>query len=298
MEWLLFAMTGYFFYALTNIISKTVVTKHIRNIFIYTVIVSFFGLIPLCLIPFYGLTVPELPQLIISLVAGMLWIYALLPFYKALQIEEMSRVVPIWRFVPFFVLIFSFIFIGERLFPYDIAAFALLFLGGILISVKKLKENLTISKAFYWMLLSAFLFGITHTMEKYVFMNQSYLDGFILIRLGGFLAGVSILVLTGQRGDFFNSWRTINTKIKYAILGYGFLQFVGIAFINFAMSLGPVSLVTATGGFQTFFVLILAIILSHKLPHILKEEISKGIISQKIIAILLLILGAGIIIIF
>ncbi len=298
MEWIFFAMLGYFFYALTNFVSKTVVTKHIDNVFIYTVIVSCFGLIPLALIPFYGLSLPDLPMLIFSLIAGMFWIFGLPPFYKALQIEETSRVVPVWRFVPFFVLIFSFIFIGERLFPYDLLAFVLLLIGGILISIKKIGSTFKISKALYYMLLSVLLFAISHTMTKFVYMNMAYIDGFVITRFGGFLAGILILILGGHGGKVVKSWSKLNKKIRYIILGYGFLQFLGIASIDFAMTTGPISLITASGGFQAFFVLIIAIILSHRYTHILKEEISKGIISQKIIAILLLILGAGIIIIF
>jgi hypothetical protein len=53
--------------------------------------------------------------------------------------------------------------------------------------------------------------------------------------------------------------------------------------------------INALQGVQYVFLLIFAIILSFKLPKILKEEISREIIFQKVAAILLI--GAGLILI-
>ena len=171
MEWLIFAILAYLLWTSCNLISKVLLTKHIKNIFVYAIFMGFIGLLPLLLIPFKGLTIPNIWLLILSLVTGMLYIYALMPYFKALSIEEVSRVIPLWRFKPLFVLTFSFVFIGERLGFYELIAFFLLLFGGFLISVKKIKDSFKISKAFYFMLFSSFLFGIYHTLTKFVYLN-------------------------------------------------------------------------------------------------------------------------------
>jgi uncharacterized membrane protein len=295
MEWLLFALVGYFFYALTNIISKNVVTKHISNIILYAFFVAMTGLIPLVLIPIYGLIIPDISILVISFIAGMLWVYALLPFYKALQNEEVSRLIPIWRFGPFFVLIFSFVLISEVLLPMDFLAFVLLLAGGILISMRKVSATFRLSKGFYLMLLSSIMFSLAHTITKFVYLNMAYTDGFVITRIGSVIAGLTLLCFISRK-SFIESFRGLSNKVKFSLASYALFQFAGLALVNLAMSMGPVSLVTSVGGFQTLAVLIIAAIISIKFPYILREELDKRTVLQKIIAIILLLVGSSIII--
>jgi len=296
MDWLIFAILSYLFWAFCNITSKVLLTNYVKNIFVYTIFIGFAGLLPLLLIPFKNLTIPNTQLLIITLITGMLYIYALMPYLKALSVEEVSRVIPLWRFTPLFVLIFSIGFVGEQLSFFEIIAFFLFLLGGFLISVQKLKETFKISKAFYFILFSSFLFGIYHTLTKFVYLNQSYYDGFILIRIGSFISALSILLIKKYRISLIDTFSFISNKTKGAILFYEILNLIGLAFFNFAVSIGSVSLVSASAGIQSIFVLLLASILSLKFPQILKEEISTKILLQKLIAIILIIVGAGMIV--
>lgn len=296
MDWLLFAIAGYFFYALTNIISKVMVTNHIRDIYVYTFIASLFGLIPLILIPVFGFTVPGVSYIIIALISGMLWLYSLVPYFKALKIDEVSRVIPIWRFNPFFVLMISFVLLGEVLGPYDLLAFFLLMGGGILVSMKRVGDGFHISRAFYLTVFSAFMLGASHAVSKLVYNNVPYIEGFVLIRLGSVIAGITILLLPGCARKLAGTWKGIGSNVKLSLLLLATIQFTAIAIINYAITRGPVSLVTAAGGFQSLFVLILASLLSFKLPHLLTEEVRSGVIVQKVFAIVLLVFGSAIVI--
>ncbi len=65
---------------------------------------------------------------------------------------------------------------------------------------------------------------------------------------------------------------------------------------NWAISLAPLSyvaVINALQGVQYAFLLIFTTFISLKFPHLLKEKISKGILFQKISAILLI--GAGLV---
>jgi len=69
---------------------------------------------------------------------------------------------------------------------------------------------------------------------------------------------------------------------------------LGAVLQNWAVALAPLiylAFINALQGVQYVFLLIFTAFLSLKLPQILKEEISRKIISQKIIAILLI--GGG-----
>jgi len=58
-----------------------------------------------------------------------------------------------------------------------------------------------------------------------------------------------------------------------------------------AITTGPISLVSVFRGFQSVFVLIYALFLSIWLPKILKEEVSKGVLGVKFVAIILMMIG-------
>jgi uncharacterized membrane protein len=278
MEWLLFALAGYFFYALTNIISKVIVTKRIKDIYVYSFMASLFGLIPLLLVPFFGFTLPGVTHIIASLIAGALWLYALVPYYKALQVEEVSRVIPVWRLNPLFTLMFAFLLVGEVLGRN----------GG----------TFRLSRAFCLMLLSTLLFAVSHAISKFVYVSVPYIDGFILIRLGSVLAGTAFLFLPGRMRSISRTWGGMGSSVKCALLAYAALQFLALASINFAFTGGPVSLVVSFGGFQSLFVLVLASLVSFRLPGLLKEELGKGAMLQKAVAILMLFLGSALVLLF
>jgi len=69
-----------------------------------------------------------------------------LPYFKALTVEEVSRVIPLLQLTPVFVLILSSFFLRETLKPEDYVAFGLLVLGGILFAIR-LGKGIRISLA-------------------------------------------------------------------------------------------------------------------------------------------------------
>jgi transporter family protein len=298
MNWLIFVIIGHFFWATNGIIAKILLTKYVNNIFVYTIFIGLVSFLPVFVVPFKPITLPNLSLLITSLIAGMLYVYAIIPYLKALSIEEVSRVMPIWRFVPLFVLILSILFLGEQLTNYELIAFFILVLGGLLISIHKTKDTFKISKAFYFMLLSCFLFSIYNILAKWIYNHVPYYDGFILIRIGSVLGALMLLLVTSLRSKFIRTFSQMPTKIKQVALVVGIFNVSGHVFLNLALFMAPVSLVTASGGVNSIIVLLLTLLLSHKYPHILKENFTKPVLLQKSVAIFLIIIGAGIIVLY
>lgn len=295
MEWIIYAILAYLFWTNCNIISKVILTKYVKNIFVFAILIGFIGLIPIILIPFKGLNFPGLNLFLISLITGALYIYALTPYFKALSIEEVSRIIPLWRFTPIFVLVFATIFIGENLSLIEIIAFSLLMGGGFLISIKKFTKSFKVSNAFYLMIFSSLLFGIYHTLTKYVYLNQPFYDGFIFIRIGSFLGSASLLLLKKYRIALVQTWYSISRKVKGTIIAYELSNFIGLVLFNYAVSITSVSIISATTGFQSIFVFIAALVISKKYPKILKEETTTKVIVQKILSILLILVGVALI---
>ncbi|OQY55915.1 MAG: hypothetical protein DRR08_16340 [Candidatus Parabeggiatoa sp. nov. 2] len=298
MNWLFFVVIGHFFLATNAVISKVLITKYVNNIFVYAIFAGMVSSLPVLVVPFKPIALPDFSLLIISLITGMLNVYALIPSLKALSIEEVSRVMPILRFTPLFVLILSILFLGEQLTDYELMAFFLLFIGGLLISIHKTKDSFKISKAFYLMLLTCLLFAIYSILTKFVYNQLPFYDGFILIRIGSVLAVLVLLSVSSYRSQFVRTFYEMPTQIKGVAFLYGIFNVFGQVFFNLALFMAPVSLVSASSGINSVLVLLIALLLSHKYPHILKEDFSKTVLLQKSVAIFLIIIGAGIIVLY
>jgi len=70
---------------------------------------------------------------------------------------------------------------------------------------------------------------------------------------------------------------------------------LGFTLVNYAISLASVSLVNAMQGAQYAFLLVMVGLLSRKFPKILSERLSGWVLVQKIMAIILISIGIGLI---
>lgn len=308
MTWLIVAVSAYFILAVVFLVDKHLLTKAISNPRVYAFYVGILGISVLLLAPFVGFYVPEFSQLVLGLLSGIVFIYSLFWLYKALQLFEPSRVVPaIGGLTPLFTFGFIYIFTldQESLSLKNLIAFALLILGSVLITIKK--KKLANFKSLKFSVFTAFLFSLSFVLIKYVYLAQPFWNGFIWRCVGGFLMAICFFVFFPDvRKEIFNrkekqlSGGTKKTAVIFlsnqaAGAGATVLQ-------NWAIALSPliyVPFVNALQGTQYVFLFILVVILSLAKPFWtenagLKEEISRGIILQKIVATLLIGTGLAI----
>lgn len=296
MTWLLAALSTYLILAIVFLVDKYLLTQRIPNPRIYAFLVGLLGGLAVLLIPFVGFSIPGTSQIFISLLAGAIYIFALFWFYKGLQVFEASRVVPaITGILPLFTFGITFIFFRAEavLSPKTLIAFLLLILGSVLITYEK-KKDVSL-KCLRISALAAFFLALSFVLTKYVYLAQAFWPGFIWIRLGGVLMALTFL-------PFLRDIKKIISQTKEKAQKETALLFVSnqglgalaIILQNWAIALAPlayIAVINALQGTQYVFLLIFALILSFKFPQIIKEEISKEVILQKIIAILLI--GGG-----
>ena len=296
MLWLTITISAYFILAVVYLFDKYLLKGSIPNPKVFAFYVGILGGLSFILIPFIGFYIPGIKQIIISLLAGLSFIYGLFWFYKALYSFETSRVVPaIGGLVPFFSfgLIYIFSFGKANLSLSGNIAFIFLILGSVLVTIKK--EKFISLKSFKISAIAAFLFALSTVLVKYVYLSQPFWNGFIWTKVGGFLMAVIFFLFGPEiKEEIFK--RKISFKKKTAGLflssqvagsGANIMQ-------NWAIALAPlayVAVINALQGVQYVFLFIFTIFLSLKFPEILKEEISKKIILQKVLAILLIGIG-------
>ncbi|HEX9664533.1 MAG TPA: DMT family transporter [Patescibacteria group bacterium] len=291
MSWILFAIIGYLFLALTGIIDKLLLSNFIRNTSVYVLYISLLGLFALILIPF-GFSLPATNILIASLIAGFLFLVALAFFFYALQVEEASRVIPLaGGLVPLFVFIISYFFIGERLGVYQLIAFLCLVLGSVIITYEKKDPGQKIRRGYEITVLASFLFGLSFVLTKYVFNAESFINGFIWMRLGGILIIPFLVWKAANRHDIFGNIRNVQGRILALFIGAQAIGGLGFLSQNYAISLSSVTLVNALQGVQYVFVFILAALVTISFPKRFREKITGFTLIQKIIALILIALG-------
>jgi len=114
MEWAVFALLAALFWAMSNIIDKYVLTKLVKHPVVPLMILGIVGFVLSVLIYFFiGFSELSVILMLLGLFNGALYIVAVFFYYKATQIEEISRLAPLLFTTPIFVMIFGFLFLGE-----------------------------------------------------------------------------------------------------------------------------------------------------------------------------------------
>lgn len=286
MSWLIVIISAYFLFAIVSLGDKYLL-KGPPNPKIYAFYVGVLGILALALIPFVGFSIPGIIGILFCLLAGAMYIFAILGVYEGLEKFEASRIIPaIGGFMPLFIFGLIYLFSGgEALGFKEIIAFILLILGSVFIvwdpSKKVSFKSLQISAV------TAFLFALFFVLTKYVYLMLPFWTGFIWIRISAFLIALFFILFKEVRKEIFSKKSSFSKKTSAFFL---FNQGLGAgAFIlqNWAIALAGLaylSIISALQGVQYVFLFILTML-------ILKEGLSKKVILQKFFAIILIGIG-------
>lgn len=298
MLWLIVTISAYLILAIVFLVNKYLLIGPFPNPKAFAFYVGVLGILILILVPFVNFYIPEISQIILSLIAGAIFIFALFWFYKALNLFEASRVVPaIGGFTPLFSFGFIYFFsLGRETLSFlELAAFILLILGSILITLEK--RTLMTLNSLQVSAIAAFLFSLSFVLTKYVYLEQTFWNGFIWIRIGGFFAALFFFIFFKEvKEEIFTKKAVFEPKTATIFLSNQAMGAGALILQNWAIFLAPlvyVAIINALQGIQYAFLLIFVTLLSLKFPKIIKEEVSKEVILQKITAILLI--GGGLV---
>lgn len=292
MTWLFFAVATYALYSVTNFIEKFLIDKKIKYPSTVTILGGAFSfVVGVIIFSLRGYHVLPVAQMLLLLTSGTLLTLYLIPYFKALTLDDTSRVVPLFQFFPIFVLIISYLFLHESLTGRELLGFVFITVGGFILGTERIEKKMfTLRKSFWWMMLSSFLYGLTGIIFKYVNGNDFWLTvsyQTIGIGIGAFL----LFLYAPYRRQLFQEVRSFRGNI-YAILTINQILALLAEFANFyAITLAPVALVSVVQGIQPLFLLLYGFILTLWFPHIIKEDIRKETIGVKLFSLVLLFIG-------
>ena len=292
MPWLFYAILSYALYSVTNFIDKFLVEKQTYEpvtLIILGGFLSFF--VALLLFVWKGFPVVEQLQIFLLILIGILLSFYCLPYFKALLLEDTSRVVPLFQFFPIFVLVLSYIFLKQTLTANQLLGFGFITAGGFILGSERLSIKVfRLRKSFWYMMLSSFLYALTSILFKFVtvtdfWVSMSYQT--LGITLGAFL----LLLFKPYRRIFLKDITHLKKKTA-AVLAVSQCITLGADFSYFfAITLASAALVSVMQGTQPVFVMLYGLLLTLFFPKIIKEDISRKTLGIKIAAIFILFVG-------
>lgn len=295
MDWFWFALLAPTFWGLNNVINKFLMTKKFQS---YISIAVYLNSIDLIFAATLYLTTSVsfmFPYALLAMIFGVLPVIAFWFYTKALMVEEVSRITPLFQFIPIFVVFMSFLFLDEILSAQKYLGIALIVLTSLLISYRKSEDGCSFSSALKLMIPFSIIFAVYSILNKFLLGYLDYWSVFFWMMIGSFLGVMLMLAFPKPRKEFLDTLPLLGKRtFAVSFLGEG-TYILGTLFSLIATSLGYVSLVSALSGLQTFFVFVYMLMLSLFLPNILKEETTKGIILLKLSAVLLMFIGTWLI---
>lgn len=295
MSFLPFAFFGYVLNAGSILVGKIQLQRDIPNPLVFTFYASILQVFILAFIPFgFTLDVPPYAQ-VAAILSGITFVIALYALVRGIKENETSVAGPVVGSLnPIFAFLLGFLFLNQTLTGQQFLAFFTIIAGTFLMTASLWLQKLGFEKKFLILLISGFLFGLSYVLLREAFLQTTFINGLIISRISSVIFALSFLLFPTLRSQIlkFNlstAGTSLNTTVIF-IIGQS-MGAVSNLLIAYAVSLTNPALVNSFFGVQYLTILIVAILLAGKNPHLLDETLTKGVILQKLVGVVILSYG-------
>jgi len=296
MMWLLIIVLAYVLFGFASFCDKLLLAGRPEPKS-YTFYVGIFSLAVLVLLPFTKFVFPAGYGIFWTALVALVHLLGLYSMYSGLEHFEVSKVIAtIGATQPIFIFILTWIFFGAQVIPIMyIFAFLVLLAGSVLISAEK---SIKLTKSYLKItLFSSLMFSLEYIFAKIVFSAQGFLPGIIWIGIFLFIFSSALLLSRNWRKAIFAKRMVSNKKNQTVFIFAQIFGGTGNLMQSFAISLTPIAylaIANSLRGVQYALLFILMVLVSVFYPKILKEELSRKIVAQKVVSIALICVGMGI----
>ena len=290
-NWILISLLSALLMALVALVDRYVLVNLVKSALAPLSVLGVIGLIPsLAILAVKGRPGLDGAGVLLGLGAGLAFLAMGYFYFRAAQVEEISRVIPLYYLSPALVAALAPFLVNESLTAGKYAGIALLIAGAALISLRWPPGLRHGGAAVRLMVLAAAGLAAYSLATKRLLSFGDYWSVFALARLGMFFGVVPIVLrhrrilraeVSGRRGRNVVLFMAANEALAMAA------SFV----FTVAASLGPISIVNALSSTQPFFVLALGLVLARFRPGLLKEERGLAATGLKVAAIAIMFAG-------
>jgi len=261
------------------------------------VLLIFTALIGILLLPFIwyyepSVLSPSAGSIALIMLAGILYMTAMLLYLQALQSEEASVVAPFFQAGPLFGYVLAYFVLGETLSPRQMAGGALIIIGALIVSIR-FGQNMRMFKARLALLMLAcgFVMALSSLIFKVFAIRVEFWTTTFWMFVGEGIFGVALLMIPSYRRQFIGLLRA-NTAALLSINASNELINLGGGLGNrYALLFAPLSIVQAIGSTTTLFVFAFGIVLSVFFPGLGREDLSGRELAQKGMAAVMVAIG-------
>ncbi len=292
MLWIIPALTAPFINAVNNFLDKYLVSGAIKNpkvLPVYLAVFSFF--VGTAVWAGFGFFRPSIFALF-GIASGITTVVAAIAYFKLMSQKDVSEMIFYIGLTTPFILILSYIFLGERISASQLAGFALILLAVALISFKKEEARFKLTKTLALILTVDGMWALGAVLMKFAINENSFIHSISYEGWGMALGGIGLYAFSSEiKKSFGKDIIELKKSAIFAIGANQLFSYCGKMIEYFAYSIGPVALVSVVGGTQTFYCIFLAVVLTLMFPLTFKENISKDGLLKKIIAAIILMAG-------
>lgn len=298
MVWFLIAIFGYTAQSLVFILDKIILSKSLAKPVVYTFYSTIYFFIALLVIPFGVIFPKNLFHWFLFFVSGLSFGFGLWTMFIAVKKGEASHINPfIGAVITVITYILSTSLLSEKLNDTQVIGIIILVFASIILSFEKSKKNAGIHIGFVWAVLSGIFFSLSHVSAKYIYDIYPFLTGFVWTRSTTGFLGLFVLFFPSVRNSFSKKIKKPKTYEKKHAIGIVFLDkvlaLVAIVSIQYAISIGSVTLVNAMSGIQ-FALMFIIIYFSTKFsPKLFNEYFTRKELLLETFAIAFILLGSA-----
>lgn len=287
-----------FIWAITNHIDKYLLckiddsTSSIKTLLVFSTLIAGIILSPIWLAINKFQVQISLIALGVVVIAGILYVASTYLYFKALEKNDASIIVVMYQLLPVFSYIFSLIFFNEVLGLKEIIGGLIIILSAITISLD-FSETSDKNKAVALILtiFSSILYSLFYICFDFATRNSSYNSVAFWYQVVLIFIGIFFICIKAYRQDFINMIRNNGKKFVSLNITNEALNLIANLMVNFANLTIPLAIANTLNGFQGAFVFIIGAVGVLLYPKIFSEELSRKIIIQKLVCIMLGIVG-------
>src|SRR5580692_6671877 len=300
MSWLFFAFSGPVLWAISVHLDKYLVERFFKesNVAVMLLFTAFVGVLPLPFIWLYepSVTAPGAGSIALIILAGLLYMGAMLLYLRALQTEEASVVAPYFQAGPLFGYGLAYLVLGETLTGRQLAGGILIVLGALIVSIRyEHGARMFKARLAALMLTCGFAGALSGLIFKIFALDVEFWTTTFWMYVGEAIFGCALLLVPTYRRQLMTMLR-VNTGALLSINGSNELINLGGSLGNrYALMFAPLSIVQAIGSTTTLFVFAFGVVLSLIWPGLGRENLSGRELLRKGAAAVLVAFGVALV---
>lgn len=231
-------------------------------------------------------------SLICILCASLAYTIATIFYFKAIEKNDASVVVVMFQMIPVFSYILALILFKENLTIRQMIGSIIILLSSVIISLDFKEKNKNKKfKALILMTLSSIFCAIYFILFDVGIRNSSYNSCAFWYQMGFLIIGIILLCFKSFRKPFVDAVKKNGKRFFIVNTTNELVNMVAGLLANYANVMIPIALVNVLNGFQGAFTFLIGVLGTIFIPKYIKEDLNKEVVIQKILCIILSIVG-------